>query len=300
MQEEPKKQWADHRDTRDNVPCVSVTIQGKLLEYKFKQHYQGDIGGTRKEITSFSDAARLRMIKHLYRCKFDPTKLPLFVTLTYPDECAYNRIADRNIHRKVFARHLERLMGKPVPAAWRLEWTIRQSGFWAGCIVPHWHLLIWRIGFIPYQEINRLWAKTIGHEGHVQTDIQRMDKRGGVQGYMAKYISKEAVPHSLVFAAYQNSIGRQYGWLRKALIPLHDRKHHDAICGDQIDAVVDLADQMVPWARLDERTSFSLFGEAPQDFDKILRGLPLTKDNEPMYTKTSKGGDPVREKLHEP
>jgi len=280
MQANGKILWKDHKDARDHEPFASVSIQGKVVEYKYHQIHEGEIGGRRGEIREFTDAARRRMVTFLNRVKFDPTKLPLFVTLTYPDECAYTTVADRNLHRKIFARHLERLTGTTVPASWRIEWEVRKSGFWEGCIVPHWHMLIFKIGFIPYAEINRLWAETIGHKGHVQTEIRRVDKRGGVRGYMAKYISKEAVPHSLVLAAYQSSIGRQYGWLRKREIPLHDRHDRHSLSGEQIDDVIGLTDQMVPWAKLDARQSYTLYTEHGDDFRKIIDGEPLTAEGE--------------------
>jgi len=290
MPEPLKIAWSDHVDTRDNVPSVNVTIQGGVLEYKYHQHYQSRPRGQKKAITDFSAKARLQMLKEFHRVDFEHYVLPLFVTLTYPDDHAETTHEERNLHRKIFARHLEKLIGRPVPAAWRLEWQPRKTGKLIGVPCPHWHLLLFRLGYVPYAEINRLWRKTIGEDGYCRTEIRRVDRHGAVNLYMAKYVSKDAIPLSLVYPTYQSKLGRQYGWLRKALIPRYDARRYDAITEAQRLALTRLADETIPWLTGDLESSFTLLGPAAQDGVKILEGMPLTQPTNDLYTTTNKGG----------
>ena len=263
---------------------ASVSIQGSVLEYKHHFPYLTPLGGKRGEIGGFSRAARLRMLKDFAKIDFTLTSLPLFVTLTYPDECAYTTLDDRNTHRKLFARHLEKYLRQNCPAAWRIEWVERQSGFWSGCVLPHFHFLIFKVGYIPYDEINRAWRKAIGHDGYVRTDIRRVDAMGAVQLYMAKYVSKDAVSSSLVYAAYQNKIGRAYGWLRKREIPWAAEDRRERLTEAQRASMMGLAAERLPVVIEGLEQSFTLFGDVVQDAQKILDGIPLTGEGAKPYT----------------
>jgi hypothetical protein len=256
---------------------ATCELQGNCLVYKTHFYTTAQIGGQRGTIKDFSPAARLRMLKDFHRIDFSLRESPLFVTLTYPDDCAYTSLAKRNLHRKMFARRLEAIVGRHVPAAWRIEWTIRQSGFWSGCPVAHWHLLIFRIGFIPYAEINRAWKETIGYDGYVRTDIKRVDERGAIQGYMAKYISKDAIPSSLVIAAYQNRLGRAYGWLRKKEIPFHPLIRQRALTDAHRAAITGFAAEKLPHVSAHLETSFTLLGDNAKEARQNFPTLALTE-----------------------
>lgn len=256
---------------------ASVTFQGKCVEYKLTHHRTGNIGGKRGEISDFSDAARLRMIKNLHRIDFSLQNLPLFVTLTYPDELATPDLDTRNVHRKVFARHLEKLLAQHVAASWRIEWVARQSGALVGSPCPHWHLLIFNVGFIPYEEINRLWKLTIGWEGYNRTEIKRTDEKGAIQGYMAKYISKDALPLSLVIAAYQSKVGRSYGWLRKEELPWCRAYQCKTLTESQRQALTSFAAEKLPHVLEHIESSWTLLGELGREAVAEFSKLPLTK-----------------------
>lgn len=255
---------------------ASVTFQGKCVEYKTHFPYAKQVGGQRGEIAGFSQAARLRMLKNFHRIDFSLKPFPLFVTLTYPDELATPDLDERNLHRKTMARHLEKLVGHKVGAAWRVEWEERKSGALIGTPCPHWHLLIFRIGFIPYEDINRLWRQTIGHGGYVRTDIRRVDERGAIQGYMAKYISKTAVPLSLVMHAYQRKLGRAYGWLRKDQIPWAEKRTEALLTDSQRLAMTRFASERIPIVLPEFEQSWTLLGADALEACKEFPKLPLT------------------------
>jgi hypothetical protein len=268
------------RDAEDRLKAqgvsASLSIQGKCVEYKL-HHYRAPRKITgRGEIASFTDAARLRMLKEFARVNYDATCPPLFVTLTYPDPLATPALEQRNIHRAVMARYMEKYLGHHVAAAWRVEWVPRKSGELIGQPCPHWHWLIFGVGFIPYAEINAMWKKTIAWEGYVRTDIRRVDERGVVQSYMAKYISKDAVSPSLVIPAYHNKLGRAYGWLRKQEIPWHDKIRHNALTDSQRAILTALAHELLPKTASGLETSFTLMGDRAEEAWGILDELGLT------------------------
>ena len=263
------EEWEEFYE-RCNNPHVSCTVQGQLLTYKVRRPSLIAPGARRGAIRDFSPASRLRMLKRFCAINWDGPWRPIFITLTYPDERAYTTRDQRNIHRKVMARHLEALTGREMPAAWRVEWAIRKKGFWSGVPCPHHHWLVFGHRFIHRDDVNALWRKTIGWDDYCRTETKAVDKHGCTQMYMAKYISKDAVPLSLVNAAYQNRIGRQYGWLRKAQIPWHDERTHSEVSQAQRDTLMQLANEQLPWLSEGWEESFTLMGKAAEDASKIL------------------------------
>jgi len=96
-------------------------------------------GGKRGIITRFSGASRRRLMRALAKTK--RTLLPVFVTLTYPD----NFPGDPNVWKLHLKAWLKRLKREHPKAAgfWKLELKPRQSGENAGRVAPHFHLLLW-------------------------------------------------------------------------------------------------------------------------------------------------------------
>lgn len=249
---------------------ASASLQGKLLTYRIHHTKSGRVGAKRKDITDFSRGARLRMLKDFHRIDFSLGPLPLFVTLTYPDPLATPDLNQRNVHRKIFARHLERATGRKVAAAWRVEWCPRLTGELVGTPCPHWHLLIFGERFIHYDTINYLWQRTIGWNDYVRTEIERVDESGAVNLYMAKYIAKDALPLSLVIAAYQSKLGRSYGWLRKALIPFAKEHRQERLSDAARRELSRLAVETLPLPVDGLERSFTLMGDVAQQARKFL------------------------------
>lgn len=260
----------------ERPPLVYVKIQGNVLEYK-RYCQTSCVPPTRSPITTFSQSARLRMLKFFHRIDFEHFTTPLLITLTYPDEKACPTLEQRNDHRRKFARRLEAFTGREVPAAWRVEWEPRKSGTLIGTYAPHWHILVFRHRYIHYEDINLLWKKTIGHSGYVRTEIRAMRDDSPVKLYMAKYISKDACSPSLVFAAYQTKLGRAYGWLRKDQIPVYPEHKYTNLTDEQRAEFMRLAEETLPWMSAGREDSFTLFGGYGQEYLRILDGEDLTE-----------------------
>lgn len=252
-----------------------ATIQGTVVEYKVTIQSPQSPGGKRGTIKDFSPAARLRMLKEFHKIDFASGPSPLFMTLTYPDPVVPPDLKTRNLHRKLMARHLERITRREVPAAWRIEWQDRKSGERLGEYCPHWHWLIFGHTFIDYRDVNESWKKTIGFDGYTRTEIERVDKTSAISLYMAKYISKDCVSPSLVMGCISAQLGRQFGWLRKSLIPMQERHAYRKLTEAQRDAMKRLGGEQSPYVSGSIEQSFTLFGTAAEDARRILDGEAL-------------------------
>lgn len=253
----------------------NAAIQGGVCEFISKPRHSKIRGDKRGAITDFSPGARLRMLKQFHRIDWTQLPKPLFMTLTYPDPVATPDLDKRNMHRKLMARRLERITGRNVAAAWRVEWKPRLTGSLVDHVCPHWHWLILGHKYISMHKVNEAWKETIGWKEYCRTEIKKVDKTAVIPLYLAKYISKDAVPLSLVNAAYQSALGRQYGWLRKDEIPLCPMSSYRKLSDVQRDAMMSLAEQMLPWYDARFGASFTLLGQAAEDFRRILDGESL-------------------------
>ncbi len=151
-------------------------------------------GGKRGKIEGFSHASRRRLLRMLGR--LDKTKLPLFVTLTYPDTYAPNHKDPVRVKRdmKVLKQRFER----EFPAGsliWRLETITRKSGLYPGEAFPHFHMLVWGVPYVHLLRwIGDAWYKVVGtgDEKHLRagTKVERLRSWRGVVSYASKYMAK--------------------------------------------------------------------------------------------------------------
>jgi len=174
-------------------PQIEYTEKGSLLKVcrgGEKKPVYG--GGKRGKITKFSKASRRRLLYTIARIKRD-AKLPMFVTLTYPDK--YPSPGESKRHLKMF---LQRLM-RQFPNAgviWKLEPQKRGA--------PHYHMLIWGVPIselFGWVDVN--WYDIAG-EGDIKhllwhmgkcgngnkPCVQKVDSWRGVWSYAAKYLGK--------------------------------------------------------------------------------------------------------------
>lgn len=273
------KEYSDYyQKTLDRVQAergtarVSATITGGLLEVKVHAPSLYPWKHKRGFIKDFSPTARKRMLRKFWTINFTDHVRPIFITLTYPDALHRRTLAERNLDRQNMARQLERMTGQAVPAAWRVEWQLRKSGLHEGFPAPHWHWLIFRHRYIHMDVVNEAWKRTLGFKGTVVTDTRGCKKPSVIQMYMAKYISKEAIPLYLVKAYISQQLGRQYGWLRQRDIPWHSPDVRLKLSEAQQASLFSMAEEQLPWYAEGQQSSFTLTGAMAEDARRILDG----------------------------
>jgi len=93
----------------------------------------------RGKVSGFSAASRRRMLKTVGKLK--QNELPVFVTLTYPDEFPFDAKTWRKHLAALWRRVRRRWPG--AAALWKKEFKRRQSGENTGKVAPHFHMLLW-------------------------------------------------------------------------------------------------------------------------------------------------------------
>ena len=161
-------------------------------------------GGPRGKVTSFSKAARRRMIRFLNQVNPDRLGKPVFLSLTY-----HNNYRERNPKqdRTAFLKRVARAY----PGChwiWRLEYQRRGA--------PHWHIILWPEVDVDLQaqedQLCQLWhevvdPKNIDHAKYGARVVPLSDQRG-VNIYMTKYLSR------LDGDEQQCNVGRRWGHSR--------------------------------------------------------------------------------------
>lgn len=193
---------------------IKAYPDGSLIEVN-KGHIKLDPkgGGIRGPITGFSQAARRNFIHKLGTV--NKTKLPLWVTLTLPDEF------DVNVQqlRKFFERFRRRLERRGCSGIWRLEWKRRISGLHVGEWYPHYHLMIWGAELIEFRAwMAKAWWLCCGKlsTAHLSagTNAKPVETWKQLCWYVSKYMAKvEDLPIDL------DNIGRLWGVVNPDAIP---------------------------------------------------------------------------------
>lgn len=100
----------------------------------------------RGDVLRFSKASRRRLLDKLAQVRRD--QVPVFVTLTYPDDFPAYREDYKN-HLDLFGQRLRRRWSAS-SAIWKIEFKVRLSGVNAGQLAPHYHLFVfgapWKFG----------------------------------------------------------------------------------------------------------------------------------------------------------
>ena len=246
-------------------------VQGDLVSVHCCRHRQAPRPvATRGTIVGFSRASRWRLLKWIATIDW-PEALPcLFITLTYPDECVDTRSTIRNKHRYLFHRRLEKALAIQLPMIWRVEWKPRQSGVNTGKYLPHIHLLVFGVRFIAIETIRAFWNAAIGHTGWCSLWVEECGTGKHAALYVAKYCAKiEAGVRYLDKGAYLNT-GRQYGFTRKHLIPLHPLKRIPIENQAIVDACRIEAHNILRSYDLDQDESFTVLGDRGEHLRHIL------------------------------
>ena len=143
------------RPQRSDMWQATVYAGGSLIEVQGPGMRGQKGGGKRGIIKRFSAGSRRRLLRGLNRVKRD--LLPIFVTLTYPD----NFPGNPRVWKAHLNAWLKRLKRQHPQAAgfWKLELKHRQSGANAGEIAPHFHLLLWGLPESWEQADGRVWER---------------------------------------------------------------------------------------------------------------------------------------------
>lgn len=202
------------------------------------------------------------MLRFLNIIDYKKISHSLFLTLTWPDECLSMDYSDRTMQRNVFMRHLEKEVGRQVPAIWRIEWEERKSGMYTGDLAPHLHLMVFNVRYISWQRVRELWRQSIRRgSGVLKTWVKGIYNEDGACRYLSKYVSKY---RSLDVSSYLNSgikFGKHWDVCREGLIPLRPVEADVILGKKQVQRVLNFAASKWPWYDKNTPHGFTIFGE---------------------------------------
>lgn len=192
---------------RPSAPTVTLFPRGKVAVYK--RNRQPVMTGkdnqppSRGAVVEMSRKSRRRLMQRLATIRSDI--LPLFITLTWPDEqVAKAGELGPEIKRQIDVLGKRLLRWSSVASVvWRVEWKPRKSGRFRGVVVPHVHALVWRP--VPacdswqarFDEWCRQQWHEIAGEGNPAhkiygTDVRLPGDGDHVMRYVSKYVAKES------------------------------------------------------------------------------------------------------------
>lgn len=201
-----REEYADAVNANEKRRRVRFHPDGTLIRIdKFPgwEPYENDKQSVRGKCQGFYGKSRHRF--QILCASLDRKALPLFVTLTYPQFWPDDN-QDWKHHLNVFSMRLAR----KYPGSsfiWKMEFQERGA--------PHFHLLLFGTGFVPYQWIARVWWEICGtgDEDHLKagTSVQKARSFNGVMSYVGKkYLGKtELMPAGVDCGRLWGVYGRQ-------------------------------------------------------------------------------------------
>jgi hypothetical protein len=208
---------------RHKYPAEMTFYDGGSLISVKREHWKIPQrgGGLRGAIKTFSYNSRRRLMRRIAQLRKD--KLPLFVTLTYPNEFPQDS--------KVYKEHLRRLgialdrKYKRIGFFWRLEFQKRGA--------PHYHLLLFGVSCkgkeiqVVRQWFAITWYKIVnsGDEKHLLagTQVSRMKNWRQLSAYVSKSIARvENGELGKDTQATMEYVGRWYGVVGAKYLPFAD------------------------------------------------------------------------------
>jgi|SRR5215208_3645294 len=249
-----------------------VLIQGGLVTIcEWASNQQPPPKSKDQIIREFSPGARLRLLKNIAIIDWDKIPKGLFVTLTYPDDCAKCNPNVSTMHRSWFMRDIENHLQVKVPSLWRREMQRRKSGVYKGKYVQHFHLCLFTSRYLSKETIRETWRKIIGAEGPLCTDVKRMRSGEHAAFYLAKYLSKRKNNPSLDDDLHLNNPGRAWGWTRKHLIPIEEPRYLSNLTPVQINNLMKEARRMRKVKPEWSTPSITLLGKNADKITELIR-----------------------------
>jgi len=165
---------------------VEVAVGGNLMSLKAEGLGGGSGGGGKRgKVKILSSASRRRLLRlqnsiNRERCRH----LPLFMTLTYPQEYPTDGKTVKR-HLDTFLKRLARAYPS-ASAIWKLEYQERGA--------PHYHLMVYGSPYIGYGWVATSWYDVVGSEDKrhlvAGTQVKRIESWRQATYYVAKYIAK--------------------------------------------------------------------------------------------------------------
>ena len=161
-------------DYSSSSPKLSYSDGGRYLRVSFARSpamewnqeqfvsYRDD--ARRGVCKGFSFGSRRRMLDRLNQVS-SSADLPVFVTLTLPDDCFEDSVTTFAKTAKLHLDVLLKRLHRACPSAcgfWRIEWKARKSGLYEGKLFPHFHLLAWGLP----QRSSGIWVDNSTGEPH--------------------------------------------------------------------------------------------------------------------------------------
>lgn len=263
---------------------AAVTISGDLL--KFSCCFTEPpvvLNRKRGHCMGFTAGSRRRMLQFVSTLDFPNIKCGIFITLTYPDSVKFPSKEERNKHRYLFFRHMEKHLGRKVGALWRIEWEERKSGVNRGMFYPHFHLLIPCVQYIHWGTVRAWWRNVIGAKGPLVTDVRRWGDKRHCAVYVAKYCAKRPSFLSLDSVTYLNIDGRHWGIQRPTLIPRCKSSVYDGLREDQVEALQALGKETFGWYGEYAELGWTMFGRLGEKMIERVRQICLDDGDTPRY-----------------
>lgn len=196
------------------VPFLEVAMEGTYCRVAVASSASSSVSvsvsgsnAKRGKIRTFSRRSRARLMRLL--AKLDKSKMPCFITLTYPSSFPSAKVAKGDL--KAFLKRLMRLSPQAA-GVWKLEFQERGA--------PHFHLLVWGLNKFALQFlrewVSRAWYEVVKSrdEKHLKagTNVQRVRSWKSVMGYASKYLGKDVeVP--------EQEPGRFWGTFNRKALP---------------------------------------------------------------------------------
>lgn len=168
----------------------------------------------RGRVASFS-ASSQRRLRVLTNSMPDTLPLPLFITLTYPNEWPVKH-EEWKRHLDLMLTILSRTLDK-APIIWKLEPQERGA--------PHFHLAVYTKRFVKARWLSRRWYGIVrsGDPLHLKagTQVSRARSRRGSLSYLAKYLGKRVAPRAgwEAVGRYWGVRNRPKGMLKRVWVP---------------------------------------------------------------------------------